>query len=474
MSDRNAKEYQQQSPAAVCSATLLEPTEVPGAHVWNHGTGSALVDASGKPVTVETYLGSAPLRNDLETRPGPGNTKLTYMSGNLVARTLNEAFGHDGWSLSVISNTKDSVINLNEKEPNRPPKWQVSYIAHVRVTLTSNGAFREDFGFSDNIDRSIVSATSNAAKGAVTDGMKRAARHFGEKLGNAITGKFKINQAPIHLSHAIHDYQMAQLQVQNKFFDKEPLPLPKMPMAKQTAAQTHQNQQHRKPLPSVRPEATTAASYHTKPAAAAPPLSSTNNAPPMSRSNNPNVNGAISSSSNIYKQASRSMVPPENVANQASIPSMRGGSASTVGVNTSTDGTMKPQARDVRDVDDTRRHSTGNSAVDRDMQNHNHAHKNRLSDTAAVRDSMPSSLEHAVQPYPPVEPKTPSQGLQAIFGDLSEGAREEEYIPNQYLKRPPTAAGYRPSNGAHAGANKKPRIMGAVGGTGNPYQKTRH
>lgn len=62
----------------------------------------------------------------------------------------------------------------------------------------------EDCGAGDSIDRCLASATGNALKGAVTDAMKRAARHFGEKLGNSLYHDgFNANNAPSTLKDAL-------------------------------------------------------------------------------------------------------------------------------------------------------------------------------------------------------------------------------------------------------------------------------
>lgn len=63
-------------------------------------------------------------------------------------------------------------------------RFHVAYTATVRVTHRRSGAYKEDCGSGDSIDRSLGTAVSHALKGAVTDAMKRAAKHFGEKLGN--------------------------------------------------------------------------------------------------------------------------------------------------------------------------------------------------------------------------------------------------------------------------------------------------
>lgn len=58
------------------------------------------------------------------------------------------------------------------------------YTALVRVTHLKSGSYREDCGMGDAIDKNMGIAISHAQKASITDAMKRAARHFGEKLGN--------------------------------------------------------------------------------------------------------------------------------------------------------------------------------------------------------------------------------------------------------------------------------------------------
>ena len=60
----------------------------------------------------------------------------------------------------------------------------MAYTAKVRVTHRMSGAFKEDFGAGDATDKSLPTAVSNALKSSITDALKRAVRHFGDKLGN--------------------------------------------------------------------------------------------------------------------------------------------------------------------------------------------------------------------------------------------------------------------------------------------------
>eukprot|EP00984_Skeletonema_dohrnii_P006794 scaffold2425_cov76-Skeletonema_dohrnii-CCMP3373.AAC.10 len=123
--------------------------------------------------------------------------KLSYMGGDVITKTLNEAFGYDGWSLEVKEKTQLDPMKDDKG------RYIVAFTATVRITHLRTGAFREDCGAGDAIDRSLASASGNALKGAVTDAMKRAARHFGEKLGNSLYhDDFSVNKAPNTLKDA--------------------------------------------------------------------------------------------------------------------------------------------------------------------------------------------------------------------------------------------------------------------------------
>ena len=104
---------------------------------------------------------------------------------------MNTIFGHGGWSSQILEKTNV----LSEKDERG--RWNVGYLCTVRVTLikgdgdddnNGNGpcAFHEDCGSGEGIDNNKVKAHEKAMKSAVTDAMKRAARHFGERLGNAL------------------------------------------------------------------------------------------------------------------------------------------------------------------------------------------------------------------------------------------------------------------------------------------------
>ena len=147
--------------------------------IYNPLDGSVLMDHNGDPLSVDRMLATKPLKHELSTRPGPGNKKLTYISGDDVSRTLNDVFGFDGWNLDI----KD-VSRVDASKDPKTGKHTIVYTARVRLTHKTSGAYKEDCGAGDSTDRVYGTAIAHALKASITDAMKRAARHFGDKLGN--------------------------------------------------------------------------------------------------------------------------------------------------------------------------------------------------------------------------------------------------------------------------------------------------
>ncbi|KAF9051625.1 Rad52/22 double-strand break repair protein [Panaeolus papilionaceus] len=121
----------------------------------------------------------------LSQRPGPGGgPKLTYVEGWKVINLANEVFGFNGWSSSIVKLNTDFIDYSNETK-----RFNVGVTAIMRVTLR-DGISHEDvgFGFLEN-SRSKAAAIDKCNKEAVTDGLKRALRNFGNILGNCLYDK---------------------------------------------------------------------------------------------------------------------------------------------------------------------------------------------------------------------------------------------------------------------------------------------
>jgi DNA recombination protein Rad52 len=187
------------------STDPMQPTSLD--YVRDSSDYSIMLDHNRIPITVDRMLATKPLQGDCMTRPGPGGRELTYMSGDAVTRNLNMIFGYNQWSLHIIKSEKTVCIEVDNPRASGIKLWHVSYSAHVRITHLSSGCYREDIGCGDVMDRSLVVADQNAVKASITDAMKRAARHFGDKLGNSLyDSEFNIRNAPKSLREALDLY----------------------------------------------------------------------------------------------------------------------------------------------------------------------------------------------------------------------------------------------------------------------------
>ncbi|KAK7496217.1 hypothetical protein BaRGS_00012627 [Batillaria attramentaria] len=128
----------------------------------------------------------------ISQRSGAGGVKLAYIEGWRLIALANETFGFNGWSHSVSNQTVDFVDHSNGK-------YFVGVSALVRVQL-KDGVYHEDVGYgvSEGM-RSKALSLEKARKEAVTDGLKRALKCFGNSLGNCLGDKNYlkcIHQAP--------------------------------------------------------------------------------------------------------------------------------------------------------------------------------------------------------------------------------------------------------------------------------------
>ncbi|XP_054878238.1 DNA repair protein RAD52 homolog [Poeciliopsis prolifica] len=128
----------------------------------------------------------------ISSRMAGGGQKVCYIEGHRVISLANEMFGYNGWSHSISQQNVDFVDLINGK-------FYVGVSAFVKVQL-KDGSFHEDVGYgvSEGL-RSKALSLEKARKEAVTDGMKRALKCFGNALGNCILDKeylLAINKIP--------------------------------------------------------------------------------------------------------------------------------------------------------------------------------------------------------------------------------------------------------------------------------------
>ncbi|KAI9529958.1 hypothetical protein NQZ68_008197 [Dissostichus eleginoides] len=128
----------------------------------------------------------------ISSRMAGGGQKVCYIEGHRVIGLANEMFGYNGWSHSISQQNVDFIDIINGK-------FYVGVSAFIKVML-KDGAFHEDVGYgvSEGLKSKALSL-EKARKEAVTDGMKRALKCFGNALGNCILNKeylMAINKIP--------------------------------------------------------------------------------------------------------------------------------------------------------------------------------------------------------------------------------------------------------------------------------------
>lgn len=118
----------------------------------------------------------------ISSRMAGGGQKVCYIEGHRVINLANEMFGYNGWAHSVTQQNVD-FVDLNNG------KFYVGVCAFVRVQL-KDGSYHEDVGYgvSEGLKSKALSL-EKARKEAVTDGLKRALRSFGNALGNCVLDK---------------------------------------------------------------------------------------------------------------------------------------------------------------------------------------------------------------------------------------------------------------------------------------------
>ncbi len=130
---------------------------------------------------LDRYLGP----EYLSYRRGEGGRMLAYVEGHEVISQMNCIFGWQCWSSKVVSFATDYADVSNGG------KWSVGVAATVRVTVQrkpgGNEVSHEDVGYGTMENApSRGKAMEKCRKEAVTDGLKRAARQFGNATGGCL------------------------------------------------------------------------------------------------------------------------------------------------------------------------------------------------------------------------------------------------------------------------------------------------
>ena len=118
-------------------------------------------------------------------RRGRGGRTFSYIEGHTAIDEANRVFGFGGWGFELVENVTLRQIETVDTQTGEV-KVTNAYTAPVRVTVPGAPP-RTDIGFHAVTDET-ADGHETAAKGAVTDGMKRALRSFGDRFGNGLYG----------------------------------------------------------------------------------------------------------------------------------------------------------------------------------------------------------------------------------------------------------------------------------------------
>ena len=119
-------------------------------------------------------------------RRGRAGRTFSYIEGHVAISEANRVFGYGGWGYELLAD-----VTLREIENVDPDTGEVklirAYSAPVRVTVPGAPP-RTDVGF-HAVTEETADGHETALKGAVTDGLKRALRSFGDRFGNGLYGE---------------------------------------------------------------------------------------------------------------------------------------------------------------------------------------------------------------------------------------------------------------------------------------------
>ncbi len=137
-----------------------------------------------------------------------GNINLSYLEGFDVIETANKIFGFGNWNYTITS------LEMVSQEVNHNQNNIVCYKAQIKIVVQNEDhtqqVVREDVGFGTGISKTLADSHEGGAKEAVTDGIKRTLKSWGNQLGLSLYNK---NHQP---SNSNQNYQQSQQSYNNQ------------------------------------------------------------------------------------------------------------------------------------------------------------------------------------------------------------------------------------------------------------------
>jgi DNA recombination protein Rad52 len=159
---------------------------------------------------------SAKLSPDFVKARKQGGASVSYIEGWHAIAEANRIFGFDAWARETVDIRLVAERERKLGADKSRDGWSVSYIAKVRIVVSSpdtyNSVVREGIGAGHGIDSDLGQAHESAIKEAETDAMKRALMTFGNPFGLALYDKDRTNvghEEPVIDETTLAAYMMA-------------------------------------------------------------------------------------------------------------------------------------------------------------------------------------------------------------------------------------------------------------------------
>ena len=149
-------------------------------------------------------------RGRVKVKKIPGRPDADYLETYDVINTANAIFGYGGWGTKIIN---IDMVPVDGKT-----------VCIATVQLDVDGCLpRQDVGVVVSAGDS-PQALETAAKGAVSDGIKRNFRHFGKQFGNDLYAKGPVTKEPTKAARARKPKEVGDIEGTDSIDDRKPAP----------------------------------------------------------------------------------------------------------------------------------------------------------------------------------------------------------------------------------------------------------
>lgn len=136
---------------------------------------------------------------------------IDYIKSNYAISQANEIFNFDGWAGQIVDLEKLGESSFEKKGKTY---YHVMFKCIYQITVDSSA--RQDVGFGNSTQGNKGSATETAIKSAVSDGIKRTLRHFGNQFGLSLYSEHQETKKSNNKTTSQNKVVVAKDEIQDK------------------------------------------------------------------------------------------------------------------------------------------------------------------------------------------------------------------------------------------------------------------